>query len=90
VEAQMRDLKQSGQAVAAETLTSLSGFAPAVLLAVGTRMAFRTAHRMSRASIETVTTNVPGPQQPLYAVGRRMVTAFPYVPLADPAARHRQ
>jgi diacylglycerol O-acyltransferase / wax synthase len=29
-----------------------------------------------------VTTNVPGPQQPLYALGRRMLEAFPYVPLA--------
>jgi hypothetical protein len=29
-----------------------------------------------------VTTNVPGPQKPLYAAGRRMLTARPYVPLA--------
>jgi diacylglycerol O-acyltransferase len=29
-----------------------------------------------------VTTNVPGPQFPLYACGRRMLEAFPYVPLA--------
>ena len=26
-------------------------------------------------------TNVPGPQFPLYAAGRRMIRAFPYVPL---------
>ena len=30
-----------------------------------------------------VTTNVPGPQQPLYLAGRRMLAAFPFVPLAD-------
>jgi diacylglycerol O-acyltransferase len=30
-----------------------------------------------------VTTNVPGPQLPLYAVGQRMLKAFPYVPLAN-------
>jgi diacylglycerol O-acyltransferase / wax synthase len=84
VRVQMDRLKTSGQAVAAETLTSLSGFAPPLLLAVGTRIAFRTAHRLHRTPIETVTTNVPGPQQPLYACGRQMLTAFPYVPLASP------
>ena len=31
--------------------------------------------------MNTVTTNVPGPQFPLYAAGRRMIRAFPYVPL---------
>jgi diacylglycerol O-acyltransferase / wax synthase len=84
VRAQMDELKQSAQSVAAEQLTSLSGFAPALLLALGTRMAFRTAHRMSRTSVETVTTNVPGPQVPLYALGRQLLTAYPYVPVASP------
>ena len=84
IRAQMSTLKQSGQAVAAETLTSLSGFAPPLLLALGTRIAFRTAHRVMRTPTETVTTNVPGPQQPLYALGRRMLTAYPYVPIASP------
>jgi diacylglycerol O-acyltransferase / wax synthase len=81
---QMDRLKTSGQAVAAETLTSLSGFAPPLLLAAGTRIAFKAASGARRTPVETVTTNVPGPQQPLYAVGRRMVAAFPYVPLASP------
>jgi diacylglycerol O-acyltransferase / wax synthase len=81
---QMSQLKASGQAVAAEALTSLSGFAPPLLLALGTRLAFRTAHRANRTPVETVTTNVPGPQQPLYALGRRMLAAYPYVPLASP------
>lgn len=31
----------------------------------------------------TVTTNVPGPQQPIYALGRRMVELIPYVPIAS-------
>jgi diacylglycerol O-acyltransferase / wax synthase len=75
---QMEGLKQSKQAVAGEVLTSLSGFAPALLLALGTRLAFR----MPQRSLNTVTTNVPGPQHPLYAAGRRMLEAIPYVPLA--------
>jgi diacylglycerol O-acyltransferase / wax synthase len=84
IRAQMDRLKVSGQAVAAETLTSLSGFAPPLLLSIGTRAAFTAARRSKRTPIETVTTNVPGPQQSLYAAGRRMLTAYPYVPLASP------
>lgn len=78
VSGQMRDLKDSMQAVAGEALTSLSGFAPPSLLALGTRIATKAAQR----SINTVTTNVPGPQLPLYVLGRRMVRVYPYVPLA--------
>ena len=78
VRTQMAGLKESKAAVAAEALTSLSGFAPPVLLALGTRLASRAGQR----NINTVTTNVPGPQTPLYAVGRRLVKAYPYVPLA--------
>ena len=75
---QMKDLKESKQALAGEALTSMSGFAPPMLLALGMRLATRAGQR----NVNTVTTNVPGPQFPLYAVGRRMVRAFPYVPLA--------
>jgi len=78
INAQMEGLKDSRQALAAEALTSLSGFAPPMLLSVGTRLASRAPQR----SVNTVTTNVPGPQTPLYVVGRRMLKAFPYVPLA--------
>jgi WS/DGAT/MGAT family acyltransferase len=79
---QMDKLKQSGQAVAAEVLTSLGGFAPPMLLALGTRVATRFLSRTR--NVNTVTTNVPGPQFPLYACGRQMLEAFPYVPLAAP------
>jgi WS/DGAT/MGAT family acyltransferase len=78
IRAQMDGLKESKQAVAGEVLTSLSGFAPALLLAVGTRVAFRIPQR----NVNTVTTNVPGPQQPLYACGRQMLEVFPFVPIA--------
>jgi diacylglycerol O-acyltransferase len=74
---QMKDLKDSKQAVAGEALTSMSGFAPPMLLALGMRLATRAAQH----NVNTVTTNVPGPQFPLYAVGRKMIRAFPYVPL---------
>lgn len=83
---QMDGLKESKQAVAAETLTSLSGFAPPMLLALGTRAATTAARRQlpGRWGLHTVTTNVPGPRYPLYALGRRLVESFPYVPTASP------
>ena len=73
----MEGLQERVQAVAAETLTSLSGFAPSVLLALATRL----FAREQRAPMQTVTTPVPGPQQPLYVAGRRLLMVFPYVPL---------
>lgn len=75
---QMKGLKDHKQAVAAEALTSLSGFAPPLLAALGGRL----FARAQQHSIQTVTTNVPGPQQPMYAAGRKMLAAYPYVPLA--------
>jgi diacylglycerol O-acyltransferase / wax synthase len=74
---QTQQLKRSGQAVAAERLTALTGFAPAMLLA----LAGRVGSRIPQRTVNTITTNVPGPQQPLYLCGRRMLEAFPFVPL---------
>ena len=78
VSSQMEGLKESKQALAGEALTSMSGFAPPMLLALGMRVSSHLAQR----NVNTVTTNVPGPQIPLYVCGRRMLKAFPYVPLA--------
>ena len=78
ITAQMEGLKESKQAVAGEALTSMGGFAPPMLLALGMRLATRVAQR----NVNTITTNVPGPQMPLYLAGCRMLKAYPYVPLA--------
>jgi WS/DGAT/MGAT family acyltransferase len=75
---QMEGLKESNQALAAEAITSMSGFAPPMLLALGMRL----ATRIPQHNVNTVTTNVPGPQLPLYVRGRRMIECYPYVPLA--------
>jgi WS/DGAT/MGAT family acyltransferase len=77
ISAQMAGLKESNQAVAGEALTELSGFAPPILLSLAGRL----GTKVSQRTINTVTTNVPGPQLPLYALGRRMVKTYPYVPL---------
>jgi len=79
IAAQMQDLKASRQAVAGESLVSMAGFAPPMMLALGTRVAARWPQR----NVNTVTTNVPGPQRPMYAMGRRVLETFPYVPIAN-------
>ncbi|HKA50193.1 MAG TPA: wax ester/triacylglycerol synthase family O-acyltransferase [Candidatus Dormibacteraeota bacterium] len=78
IKKQMEVFKRSGQAVAGDVLTQLSGFAPPLLLALGARLAIRSEQRL----VQTVTTNVPGPQFPLYAAGRQLLYAYPYVPIA--------
>jgi WS/DGAT/MGAT family acyltransferase len=77
ISAQMDGIKESKQALAGETLTSLGGFAPPVLLALGARL----GTKLSQRRVNTVTTNVPGPQTPLYAAGRQMLISHPYVPV---------
>ena len=76
---QMNDLKHTRQAVGAEFLTGVLGFAAPSLLALGARAAFR----IPQPLVQTVTTNVPGPPLPLYILGRRLAELYPYVPIGD-------
>jgi diacylglycerol O-acyltransferase / wax synthase len=73
----MEDLKHSGQAVGAQVLTNLAGFAPPTILSQAARLQARQRY------FNLVVTNVPGPQFPLYLLGRRMLTLYPVVPLAQ-------
>jgi WS/DGAT/MGAT family acyltransferase len=73
---ELRGLKSSGQAVGAQVLTDLTGFAPPTVMDQASRLVAR--QRM----FNLVVTNVPGPQFPLYLAGRRMLDPFPMVPLA--------
>jgi hypothetical protein len=74
----MRGIALHGQAVGADSLIALTGFAPPTLHALGARA----ARGLSRRLFNLVVTNVPGPQLPLYAAGSRMLEVFPVVPLA--------
>jgi WS/DGAT/MGAT family acyltransferase len=73
----MADLKQSGQAVGAQVLTDLAGFAPPTILSQAARLQPR------QPFFNLVVTNVPGPQFPLYLLGRRLDHLYPVVPLAQ-------
>jgi diacylglycerol O-acyltransferase len=72
----MGDLKGSGQAVGAELLTRLTDFAPPTIASQAARL------QPAQRFFNLVVTNVPGPQFPLYLMGRPMTSIFPLVPLA--------
>jgi diacylglycerol O-acyltransferase / wax synthase len=71
----MKGLKESGQAVGAELLTQLTGFAPPTVLAQASRL------QSQQRAFNVVVTNVPGPQFPLYMLGRKLLRIYPQVPL---------
>jgi diacylglycerol O-acyltransferase len=76
----MTGIKESGQAVGAQVLTGLSGFAPPTIMAQASRLQAR------QRLFNLVVTNVPGPQLPLYVLGRELQALYPMVPLAQNTA----
>jgi WS/DGAT/MGAT family acyltransferase len=77
ITAQMRVVKDSGQAVGAQALTELTGFAPPTAIQQATRLVTR------QRFINLVVTNVPGPQFRLYLDGRALTDMFPMIPLGS-------
>ncbi|MGG5260804.1 WS/DGAT/MGAT family O-acyltransferase [Phycicoccus avicenniae] len=75
----MRQQTEGGgrRAVSAEALTSVGGFAPPTLHALGARLGGMVSRRLHNV----VVTNVPGPQTPLFADGAQMVSTYPVTPL---------
>ena len=80
---EMEALKTSHMAEAGEVVTGLGEVAPPMLVGTGTRATIRLMRRLPQRSINTVTTNVPGPQFPLFCLGREMVAYLPFVPLSE-------
>jgi diacylglycerol O-acyltransferase len=79
VRGRLAALKASDEASAVAALTALSGHVAYPLVAA----AYRAAARLPQRSLTTVTTNVPGPQEQLYALGRPLRELIPYVPIAS-------
>ena len=80
ISAAMGELKESGQAVGAQVLTTLSGFAPPTIVSQAARL------QATQRFFNLVVTNVPGPQLPLYVLGRELQAIFPLVPLTKNTA----
>jgi diacylglycerol O-acyltransferase len=71
VREQMKDLKESRQALGAEVISRFNDFAPPTILAQAARINFSTR------LFNLVVTNVPGPQLPIYLLGRELEDVFP-------------
>ncbi|HEY5052907.1 MAG TPA: wax ester/triacylglycerol synthase family O-acyltransferase [Solirubrobacterales bacterium] len=71
VSEQMEGLKRSKQALGAEVISRFNDFAPPTLLAQASRVNFSTR------LFNLIVTNVPGPQIPLYVLGRELEEVFP-------------
>ena len=70
------ELRDGQEAIGARALTELAGFAPPTIMSQAARLQQR------QRFFNLVITNVPGPQQPLYLLGRRLRALYPVVPLA--------
>src|SRR5262249_24762774 len=77
VAAHMSELKERGQAHATGLLMALAGALPAPLSALLGRLL------PSWPMINVVCTNVPGPREPRYILGRRIMAIHPIVPLFE-------
>jgi WS/DGAT/MGAT family acyltransferase len=71
VSEEMEGLKRSKQALGAEVIARFNDFAPPTLLAQASRINFSTR------LFNLIVTNVPGPQIPLYVLGRELEEVFP-------------
>jgi WS/DGAT/MGAT family acyltransferase len=67
----MQGIKDSKQALGAEVIAGVEDFAPPTLLAIASRLNFSTR------LFNLIVTNVPGPQFPLYLLGREMEELIP-------------
>jgi len=65
----MQAAQQRGDAAAGQVLAGLQGFSPPMLLTPGSHLSALLPQR----SVNTVTTNIPSPQHPLYLLGRQML-----------------
>src|SRR4051812_28754021 len=76
----MEGVKDSKQALGAEVIAGAQDFAPPTLLAQASRLNFSTRF------YNLLVTNVPGPQVPLYVLGRKIEGVFPVPFLAGDRA----
>jgi len=75
-----RHLKESMMAMSADTIIGLGAYAPGGLLAAAARLASRGPW------FNLVVSNIPGPPQPLYLAGARLVAQYPSLPLGENSA----
>ena len=75
IHAKTQELKESRQALGVEMMMGAADFMGTLLLSLGARAA--------SGPINTIVTNVPGPQMPLYMLGAKLESMYPQVPLLE-------
>ncbi|SDF52015.1 acyltransferase, WS/DGAT/MGAT [Blastococcus aurantiacus] len=78
IRGQMDEYKKAMQAVDVPSIIGMGDYVAPTLLSLGVRAALAAGQVWCQA----VTTNVPGPPVPLYVLGRKMRSAYAYVPIA--------
>lgn len=78
VHTRLSDAKVSGQRQAASLIATAADYIPFAVSA----KAVRALMRLPQRAIVTVTTNVPGPRQPVHVLGRQVLRVLPIVPIA--------
>jgi hypothetical protein len=77
---EMAGLKESRQAVAADQLVKLAGYAPPALHARAARLV------SGEQRYNIALSNAPGPQEPRYLAGTLLEESYPFIPLAGESA----
>lgn len=77
---ELAGLKDSRQAVAADQLARVAGYAPAALHALAARLV--SGHQRYNLALS----NAPGPQEPRYLAGAALEETYPFIPLVGDAA----
>jgi diacylglycerol O-acyltransferase len=80
IRAGTKHLKESMMAMSADTIIGLGAYAPGGLLAGAARLASRGPW------FNLVVSNIPGPPQPMYLAGARLVASYPSMPLGQNSA----
>lgn len=75
-----RHLKASMMAMSVDSIVGLGAYAPGGVLAAVARTASRGPW------FNLVVSNIPGPQQPMYLAGARLVASYPSMPLGENSA----
>jgi diacylglycerol O-acyltransferase len=83
VRERMDALKASHMADAGAFILEIGDLAPPMIVGPITRLVARAMHAVPQRLVGTVTTNVPGPREPLYLLGRKLVEWYPYVPITQ-------
>ena len=73
IRAVTRNLKETNQALGISMIMKVAEWTPSSLLSLGSQA--------TNGPINSIVTNVPGPQFPLYLQGAKLLSVFPQVPL---------